>query len=334
MRTYIIYILLTAGILHASEPTVDSVDYSAPAGYLEIAASLGNREYIISQAQELKGSSDIATIRNILSWMDRNLKYDPDIAYSWRNFDDVIKEKTYGGCADQGIVCGVLLKGADIPVVWVKTMDVSWIWDFKKGRKFESWSGHVFLEVYVEGKWMLLNPGAKMIYREYTPKMRILPGNRFAYHKGNDPKEMIMSLQWEQWKEQTSTYFRDMDESLLPVDSAGGTSISPQAYVVGNSPYYQVITQMAKERGLTVPISFNTKYDEYLPQARGNFLLIETHSGVPIVPVNVLEKYFPDASEGLKNPDGIVKIGETTIVFLDFSKQLSKIQIDDNAKKK
>jgi hypothetical protein len=334
MRTCFIYLLLIVSILHASEPTVDSVDYSNPPGYLEIADSLGNREQIVSQAGELKGNSDLVTIRNVLSWMDRNLKYDPDRAYSWRNFDQAIKDKTYGGCADQGIVCGVLLKGAGIPVIWVKTMDIPWIWDFKKDRKFESWSGHVFLEVYVDGKWILLDPGAKMIYMDYSPKTRILPGNRFAYHKGNDPKEMIMSLQWEQWKEQTRKYFQNLDESLLPVDSAGGTSLLPQAYVVGNSPYYQIITQMAKERGLSVPMSFNTKYDEYLPRAKGNFLLVETHNGVPIVQIDVLEKYFPDASKGLKNPDGIVKIGETTIVFLDFSKQLSKINIDDNAEKK
>ena len=144
---------------------------------------------------------------------------------------------------------------------------------------------------------------------------------------------MIMSLQWEPWKEQTRKYFRDLDESLLPVDSAGGTSLLPQAYVIGNSPYYQIITQMAREHGLSVPRSFNSKYDEYLPQAKGNFLLVETHNGVPIVPVDVLEKYFPGASRGIQNPDGIIEIDQTTIVFLDFSKQLSKIDIDGNSKK-
>jgi hypothetical protein len=325
MRIYIIFLLFLPGLLYASEPSVDSIDYSNPSKYLEIVDSLGSRNQIISQARELKGKSDLITIRNVLNWMDRNLKYDPNAAYSWRNFDDVMKDKIYGGCADQGIVCGVLLKAADIPTIWVKTMDVSWIWDFKKGRKFKSWSGHVFLEAYVDGEWALLDPGAKLIYNDYSPKARILPGNRFAYHKGNDPKEMIMSTQWEQWKEQTSKYFRNLDESLLPVDSAGGTSVLPQAYVVGNSPYYQIITQMAREQGYAVPKSFNTNYDEFLPQAKGKVLLVETHNGIPIVSIDVLEKYFPDASKGLLNADGIVKIGDTMIVFVDFSKQLSKL---------
>ena len=331
MKILLMFLFIFAGTLHASEPSVDSIDYSSPARYLEIAGSLGNRAHIISQALKLKGDSDLATILNVLNWMDRNLKYDANRAYTWRNFHDAINEKTYGGCADQGIVCGVLLKGAGIPTIWVKTMDVSWIWDFKKGRSLKSWSGHVFLEVYVDKKWMLLDPGAKTIYKDYSPKARIMPGNRFAYHKGNDPKDMIMSLQWEQWKKQTETYFRSLDESLLPVDSAGGTVLSPQAFVIGNSPYYQVMTKMASEMGLKVRKSFNSQYDKFLPESIGYMLLIETHNGVPIVPLDVLEKYFPSVSERLKNAGGTMKIGETTIMFLDFSKMLGEFGAENKA---
>ncbi len=347
MKRCLLFIFVCAGTLCAADVSVDSVDYLAPAKYLEISDSLGDRARISAQAAELKGDSDLATIKNTLKWMDRNLKYDAKKAYKWRNYDDVMRDKIYGGCADQGIVCGVLLKAAGIPVVWVKTMDVSWIWDFKKGRPFKSWSGHVFLEVYVDKKWMLLNPGGKMLYKDYSPNARILPGNRFAYHKGNDPKKMIMSLQWEKWKRQTQTYFRALDESLLPVDRQAGTSMSvqgvdcvagtpmlPQAFVIGNSPYYQTMSRMAAERGLTVTWSFNEQYDKYLPQAAGHVLLVETHNGVPIVPLKVIEKYFSGASQGLKNSGGTVKIGETTIVFLDFSKQLSGLKIEDSTKQK
>ena len=333
MKMYVAYLVFCVSTLCASEPSVDCVEYSTPARYLEIEDSLGTRARILSYALKLQGDSDLATVRNVLNWMDRNLEYQADRAYSWRSFEDVIEEKTYGGCADQGIVCGVLLKGAGIPTIWVKTMDVSWIWDFKKGREFKSWSGHVFLEVYVDGRWMLLDPGAKVIYRDYSTKARILPGNRFAYHKGNDPKKMIMSLQWEEWKEQTMTYFRTVDESLLPVDSADGTLIVPQAFVIGNSHYYQVISHMAAEHGLAVAKSFNTNYEEYLPQAYGSFLLVETHNGVPIVSLDVLEKHFPTVSKGLQHPDGIVRVGETTIVFLDFSKPLRKVPIARSGRK-
>ena len=148
-------LLLLSSVCYGAAPTVDSIDYSNPQKYLAIPDSLGDQKAIMGQALKLKSGSDLDTFRNVLTWMEQNLKYDEKIAYKWRNYDDVVRDKCYGGCADYGIVCGVLLKGANIPVVWVKTMDVAWIWDFKKGRSPKSWSGHVFLEVFVNGKWSL-----------------------------------------------------------------------------------------------------------------------------------------------------------------------------------
>lgn len=324
---YLLLLYLSVALVQASEPEVDSIDYGNSGKYLAFPDSLGNKIAIAEQAMKLKGKQDMETIRNVLNWMEQNLKYDPNRPYRWSTYDDVIQAKAYGGCAEQGIVCGVLLKAAGIPVVWVKTMDVAWIWDLKKGRPFKSWSGHVFLEVYVDKKWALLDPGAKLLYKDYSPKARILPGNRFSYHKGNDPEEMIMSTQWEQWKSQTEKYFRSLDESLLPIDEAGPISLFPQAYVIGNSPYYQTMSKMAAESGLAVRVSFNTDYDKYLPQSKGHVLLIETHDGKPIVSLETLEKYLPGASRGLEQLDGMTEVEGTTVVFLDFSKQLKKLKI-------
>lgn len=326
-----LFIILIAGFsvgALGAEPRVDGIDYSTPQTFLEIPATLGDRQGIMEQGRALKGKSDRATIRNVLTWMDAHLKLEPDKAYTWRNFDDVVRDGCYGGCADQGIVCGVLLKAAGIPTLWVKTMDVSWIWDFKKGRPLTSWSGHVFLEVYLDGKWVLLDPGAKLIYADYSPKVRLLPGNRFAYHKGNDPKQMVMSLQWEEWKEQARSYFTQLDRSLLPVDTAGAVSVVPQVYIVGNAPYYTVLSEMARGKGWSVRKSFNAEYEVNLPLAKGHTLLIETHRGTPIIALDVLHKFFPEASEGLKSAKGIVEIDGTTIVFVDFAKVLDVDESD------
>jgi hypothetical protein len=333
MKTVIVLYALCLGSLWAIEPQFGSIDYTKPREYLGWPESLGDRGAIQRQASQLKADSDRETIRNVLNWMKGSLKHDSQKAYAWRNYDDVLREKAFGGCADQAIVCGVLLKGAGIPAVWVKTMDVNWIWDFKKGRPFQSWSGHVFVEVWVDQKWMLLDPAGEVLYEDYRPQARILPGNRFAYDKGNDPMAMVMSLQWEAWKSQTEAYFRALDESLLPVDPAGGTDVNPAAWVAGNSPYYQTMTQMAAEAGLAVRKSFNTDYDTCLPQARGHVLLVETHNGVPIVPLDVLDKHFPGSAVGLQRADGMVRLAGTTIVFVDFSKPLPKLRLGDGGKK-
>ena len=326
-------ILVFSSFCYGGAPDVESIDYSNPQKYLAIPDSLGDQKAIIDQTSKLKGKSDVETIKNVLTWMEQTLKYDEKIAYKWRNYGDVVRSKSYGGCADYGIVCGVLLKGANIPVVWVKTMDVPWIWDFKKGRPFTSWSGHVFLEVFVNGKWSLLDPGGKMLYQNYSPKTRILPGRRFAYDKGDDPKSMIMSLQWEEWKEQTAAYFRQLDESLLPVDEKDTRALTARAYVVGNSPYYQAMTQMAVEAGLQVAKSFNTAYDTYLPESQGQILLIETHKGKPIVSREILEKYFPQAMKGLSRPSKTIEIKDTKIIFVEFSDLLRGLKEEKSERK-
>ena len=249
MRIMLVLHLLCGGLVCAGEPQFGAVDYAEPSKYLSWPDSLGDRTAILTQAAQLKGDSDLDTIRNVLTWMESNLKFDGQRAYAWRNYDDVIRQKAYGGCADQGIVCGVLLKAAAIPAVWVKTMDVNWIWAFKKGRPFQSWSGHVFVEVWADKKWMLLDPGGKLLYPDYRPQARILPGNRFAYDKGNDPKAMVMSLQWEEWKLQTEAYFRDLDEALLPVDLAGASELYP---FLTNNPSAQPVHGITSF-GHTVP---------------------------------------------------------------------------------
>ena len=54
-----------------------------------------------------------------------------------------------------------------------------------------------FLEVFLGGKWQLLNASNLQLYDDYLPSTRILPGNRYAYDKGADPRELVLSPDWE-----------------------------------------------------------------------------------------------------------------------------------------
>lgn len=318
------FVVALCSAIGADEPIFDAIDYESPAKYLIMADSLGDAKEILNQAKALKSGNDRKTLANVLHWMATQLRYDGARAYEWRNFDTVASQKCFGSCADQAIACGALLKAAEIPAVWVKTMDVSWIWDFKKKRVFESWSGHVFLEIYLDGRWVLLDPGASRIYTDYSPRARILPGNRFAYHKGNDPKRMIMSLQWQAWKQQTISFFRELDESLLPVDAQSSMTVLPRSFVIANSPYYQLFGELIRKNGGNPGLSFNADYDKHLPAAKGNRILVETHHGIPIVDVEILQQYFPAVPDGKQ--DGKVVDGDTTIVFIDVAAIVQQIQ--------
>ena len=86
--------------------------------------------------------------------------------------------------------------------------------------------------------------------------------------------------------------------------------------------------QMATEVGLEVVGISNGEYETWLPQARGHVLLIETHAGRPIVPGAVLDSYFPGALAGAVSPSKPLRINDTTIVFLEFSRQVQSLFVN------
>lgn len=198
------------------EPRFDCIDYSKPRNYLRFPASIGNAKHIGTIAARLKTQTPENSFRAIHQWMSKNLRYDPNAAYHWRDFDRIIDEGTLGGCADHSIVFGALSRACGIPTVWVKTMDYDWIRNFKRHGPIGSWRGHVFLEVYIRDNWVLLDAQGMILYEDYDRSSHFFPGGRYAYDKGGDPHELILSVQWDVWKKQTADYFAKFDVSSLP----------------------------------------------------------------------------------------------------------------------
>ena len=74
--------------------------------------------------------------------------------------------------------------------------------------------------------------------RRLRPGRRILPGGRYAYDKGGDPKELVLSTDWERWKRQTAAHFAHFDLGVLPVGE--GRPLGA-VYVAADSPVWQAI---------------------------------------------------------------------------------------------
>ena len=66
-------------------------------------------------------------------------------------------KKIIGTCTEHGKALRALLIAKGIPTIWVETIDKEWIaGKYPKG----DYSGHIFLEVYVNGEWYILNTTA------------------------------------------------------------------------------------------------------------------------------------------------------------------------------
>ena len=210
-------------------PSCDRIDYLHPDAYLPLNAHFGDKGHIMKVAATLGGKTAEEKLVSISKWVHSHLTYKADSPYEWRDFDRLVRDGNYGGCADYSVVFGSLARACGIPTVWVKTLDAEWIRDYKTLGKEGHWNGHVFLEIYIHNRWMLLDDTAMALYEDYDPKMHILPGDRYAYDKGGDPFDVVLSSRWELWKKQTRAHFRYFDLSNLPVGQ-GRTLVSDTKY--------------------------------------------------------------------------------------------------------
>jgi hypothetical protein len=333
MLTILLYASLSALMesdANVPEPSVNRIHYDRPQDYLVLNESLGDRQRIEKLAGTLKADTPQQTLLAIGRWIQSNLKYDDQAAYAWRNFDTALDTRTCGSCADHALVFAALARACGIPAVFVKSMDADWIYEFRTSGVSDSWRGHVFLEVHLGGRWQLLDAQAMQLYQDYQPAMRILPGSRYAYDKGADPRELVLSLDWERWKQQTIAYFSKFDLSQLPV---GRGRALGAVYVAANSPVYQAVTQRLHALGHASVYSFNTAFDKYLRQAIGSDLIITAVGTTVVLPEAHHARFLPITVSELTTklqtePAGVLRkqLDDGTRVVLIYGKNLDAIQ--------
>jgi hypothetical protein len=256
-------------------PSCDRIDYSRPDACVALGPHFGNKDHIMKVAAEVKGKTPEEKLLSIYRWIHSNLVYKADAPYEWRDFDRLVADGNYGGCADYSVVFGTLARACGIPTVWVKTLDVDWIREYRKHGTEGTWSGHVFLEIFIHNRWVLLDDTELVLYENYDPKMRILPGNRYAYDKGGDPFDLVLSSRWELWKKETRAYFRDFDLSKLPVGRgrplAGGTNVATPGVTAGPTKYPAVFVFYPKRAKQSAGVLFGILYPKLTHHLTGRY---------------------------------------------------------------
>ena len=206
------------------------------------------------------------------------------MAYQWRDFDAIVAAGTYGGSADYALVYGALARALGIPTVWVKTMDATWIRAFERGPVPAVWSGHVFLELHDGRRWVLLDPTLQLLYDDYDPRSRLLPGDRYAYDKGLDPYELVLSTRWEEWKEQARDYFSGFDLSQLPVPAGRSVLGERTVFLAGANPGWDLAHARIESLGWSVSRSGNSDFASWMPLVQGRTLVVLRVGGADPLP--------------------------------------------------
>lgn len=104
--------------------------------------------------------------------------------------------KNLSGCHDFGLVFSGVARYLGYPAIMVDAAGLAWAEQFKAG-KVSSYSGHVFVEVYLSQKWILVDSTSGEFVREYQPANPVIPVMKrpveekgyFAILKGIDMRE-------------------------------------------------------------------------------------------------------------------------------------------------
>ncbi len=152
-------------------------------------------------AKKLEAEDPWVTLRRINRWV---LTHNKQVKRSraWRK--SVFRKRTAAqllnsgemtGCGDFAVLLAALFRAAGFPTVYVGSLKKDWVRGWADGNRSGSFMGHSFLEVYVNGEWILVDSTEGYYWRGYDPKNPNLPRGYYAYGKGVDPWDLgIKSL--------------------------------------------------------------------------------------------------------------------------------------------
>jgi hypothetical protein len=101
----------------------------------------------------------MAHMAHIYRWLHREFESYParGATVGVSTVDGLLIDRQMGGCHDFGLVFAAAVRELGYPAVMVESYSIAWIEQFQAGTA-EGHVGHVFVEVYLEGRWVLVDP--------------------------------------------------------------------------------------------------------------------------------------------------------------------------------
>jgi hypothetical protein len=89
--------------------------------------------------------------------------------------DQLLTDRQLGGCHDHGLVYAAVARELGYPALMVRTNSIAWVEQFQAGEQGPH-IGHVFVEVYLKGKWVLTDSTNGWYVEEgYDPADPVIP---------------------------------------------------------------------------------------------------------------------------------------------------------------
>jgi len=172
-------------------------DYSTPALYL----SPGPQSGISMSADALRAEIGVSTSANaeelvpaVYKWMAGGFSASAagGALIGKTTADGLLKGRYLSGCHDWALLFSSVLRKLGYPALMADAAGIKWAREYDGGEGF---SGHVFAEAYIEGRWMLIDATSGRYVRNYNPHNPVIPlrvggedAGLYVMFKGRDPE--------------------------------------------------------------------------------------------------------------------------------------------------
>lgn len=168
------------------------IDYTHPSTY-----TLQGKQTVIKdisalerlqQKQRNNTGADFTMLGEIFRWEKAGFQ---PVASGGRTIgvvtvEQLLKERRMGGCHDWALVYAAVARQLGYPAVIADAMSIAWAKDHVSGKKV-SYLGHVFVELYVDRKWLLVDPTNNWVIADsYDPTNPVIPLKGFIAGENNE----------------------------------------------------------------------------------------------------------------------------------------------------
>lgn len=178
-------------------------DYDNPDLFRQQDAQTALPEERIAEARAIPGEGEEAIkqidnfIRHSTPRIEKEIIQSKELPIFTRTADDILQSGYVTGCTECAVLFATLARAKGIPAIIIDAagQNLNPVDErFQKKENFKDVGGHFLVEVYVNDKWMLVDPSAGALYRNYDPRNPCLPQNDryggltfFAFAKGLSP---------------------------------------------------------------------------------------------------------------------------------------------------
>lgn len=144
-------------------------------------------ELIRQVSREITGKTRRERLYQVVDYFWVHLQYDE--WYNYQSFkrtaDEILKDRVVGGCSDFALVKAALFRAVGIPSRLVLTANLDWLKKFRNNPLAVT-TGHVFIEVYLEDSWYLVDSPYRNLFSNYNPMNIYYPHDGLFCLRGID----------------------------------------------------------------------------------------------------------------------------------------------------